>query len=101
MLEQQLINAFMKLAAKAGAGSIIRDLLRSVDENGNPKSWTPAEMEHAINFLNEKVENFGHQDAIVVIKTLIRKFNIDAASLGVDQDEFLESDELSGVQGLQ
>jgi hypothetical protein len=100
MLEQQLINAFMKFSAKAGAGALIRDLIREVEENGNPKSWTPAEMNHAIRFLNQHIETFGKREAAIVIRTLMRKFGVTSEDLN-SSDNFFQEDELTGVQGLQ
>jgi hypothetical protein len=97
MLEQRLINAFMKLTAKAGAGEIVRDLIHHVDENGNPKVWSATEMEHAIHFINMSVENFGKSEAITVMRTLMRKFEIGPEDLQANE---LHSD-TPGVQGLQ
>ena len=101
MLEQQLINAFMKLTAKAGAGEIVRQLIVQVDENGNPKSWSPAEMQQAIDFLNSKVNSFNRNDAIQVIHSLMRKYDLTSENIGTTAVGSPETDELSGVQGLQ
>ena len=96
MSEEQLINAFMKLTAKVGAGNLIRNLVREVDENGNPKKWSPSEITHAINFINTKVETFGREDALEVIHTLMRKFDVNPADLR--QAETVND---PGVKGLQ
>jgi|GEM_PF-3463861 len=101
MLEQQLINAFTKFAAKAGAGALIRDLIRQVDENGNPKAWTAAEMHHAIEFLNQQTQAFARKQATQVARTLMKKFELKSEDLYTADDSYLESDELTGVQGLQ
>lgn len=102
MLEQQLINAFMKFTAKAGAGKFIKDLVREIDENGNPKSWTIREMENAIHFLHQRTEGFGKGEAILVVKTLLKKFDIDLSSLPQENDPSDErTGEFSGIQGLQ
>jgi len=98
MLEQQLINAFMKLAAKAGAGEIIREMIQQVEQNGNPKVWTALEMERALKFINQQVENFGKAEALVVVETLIRKFEITDADLHHHNSLSSAS---SGIQGLQ
>jgi hypothetical protein len=98
MLEQQLINAFMKLTAKAGAGHIVRELIQRTDENGNPKIWSASEMEHAIHFINMTVENFGKAEALEIIQSLIKKFDI--AQKDLTGDEVIQPDTPS-VQGLQ
>jgi hypothetical protein len=98
MLEQQLINAFMKLAAKVGAGELIREMIQQVDENGNPKAWTALEMERATQFINRHIEHFGKADALVVIETLMRKFDITERDLHHDSVSLPDS---SGIQGLQ
>ncbi len=97
MLEQQLINAFMKLTAKVGAGAFVRDLIHQVDENGNPKVWSASEMEKAIHFINHHVENFGKGEAIEVVRTLVSKFEIGLRDL--EPHESLP--DTPGVQGLQ
>jgi hypothetical protein len=98
MLEQQLINAFMKLSAKAGAGDIVRELIQQVDENGNPKLWSAREMEHAIHFINMTVENFGKAEAIKVVQSLMKKFDILPEDL--NRSAVLQPD-TPGAQGLQ
>ena len=87
----------MKLAAKAGAGNIIREMIQQVEQNGNPKIWTALEMERALRFVNNQVENFGKAEALDVIETLIRKFEITDADL--HHDNTLSG--TSGIQGLQ
>jgi hypothetical protein len=98
MLEQQLINAFMKLTAKAGCGDLVRDLIQQVDENGNPKMWSASEMEKAIHFINMHVENFGKAEATHIVHTLMKKFDITSNDLQ-NHDHFLP--EATGIQGLQ
>jgi hypothetical protein len=98
MLEQQLINAFMKLTAKVGAGDLVREMIQQVDENGNPKAWSVLEMERAVHFINMHVENFGKAEATGIIQTLMRKFDIRPEEL--PKDEQLQP-ETTGVQGLQ
>jgi hypothetical protein len=100
-LEQQLINAFMKFTAKAGAGELVREFIRAVDQNGNPKLWNSVEMEKAIEFLNAKVDNFGKEDALLVINTLMRKFEIRSEDVNARAAAFSDKDGLTGVQGLQ
>src|SRR5687768_12700768 len=98
MLEQQLINAFMKLTAKVGAGELVRELVQQVDENGNPKVWTSQEMESAIHFIETHVQNFGKNEATGVVLTLMKKFDISLHDLQPYNESHLES---SGIQGLQ
>jgi hypothetical protein len=97
-MEQQLINAFMKLMSKAGAGSLIKDLIQQVDENGNPKTWTDSEINKALDYVSWQTENFGAPEAEVIIETLIRKYNLQP-------DRFLPKEEIQTgsprVQGLQ
>jgi hypothetical protein len=98
MLEQQLINAFMKLTAKVGAGDLIRQMIQQVDENGNPRVWSAVEIERAVHFINMHVENFGKAEAIGIVQTLMRKFDIRAEELQGDEHSQAET---PGVQGLQ
>ena len=97
VMEQQLINAFMKLVAKAGGGSLMKDMIQMVDESGNPKIWTPSEMEAAVRYITMQIENFGASEATIVIETLIRKYNLHPESILLKKP-FTES---SGVAGLQ
>lgn len=99
MLEQQLINAFMKLTAKVGAGDLVRELVQAVDNDGNPKNWNPSEMAQAIDFINVQVERFGQTDAVNIIQTLMKKYNISNQELTASTATFPE--ETTGVQGLQ
>ena len=96
-MEQQLINAWMKFAAKAGAGQLVRDLIVRIDQNGNPKAWTPHEIEHAVDYLQNLTDAFGKAEALTVIQTLMRKFDIQSADLPNEHS----LPETSGVQGLQ
>lgn len=98
MKEQQLINAFMKLLAKAGGGEIVREMILRIEENGNPKIWSQQEIEGATHFINHQTENFGKHEAMNVIKILIEKFDISEN----DIDDLLHtSSDSPGVQGLQ
>jgi hypothetical protein len=95
-MEQQLINALVKLLAKAGNGELIKDLVKEVDENGNPKAWTPSEIASAIDFINRKTEQFGLDDARRVIHTLTRKFNLTPEPSPTGE----AVPEVPGIQGL-
>jgi hypothetical protein len=97
-MEQQLINAFMKLMSKAGGGSLIKDLIRQVDENGNPKVWTASEIEAATQYVSWQTENFGAPEAEVIIEILIRKYNLQPERFIAKKETVTEA---PGVQGLQ
>jgi EAL domain-containing protein (putative c-di-GMP-specific phosphodiesterase class I) len=103
MLEQKLINAFMKFTSRAGAGEFIKDLVQQTEQNGNPKSWTLEELNSATNFLNLRAEQFSQEDAVKVITTLMRKHNISASQLGtITEEKSADSNQpLSGTTGLQ
>ena len=100
-MEQQLINALMKLFSKAGGGSVIKDLIQQVDQNGNPKIWTPAEVKAAIEFITWQTENFGSAEANAMIETLQKKYNLQSSAL-LEEDENNHADlpEAPGVHGL-
>lgn len=97
-MEQQLINAFMKLLARAGGGSLIKDLIQEVDENGNPKIWNASEIEKAIRYVTWQIENFGPSEATAVIETLLKKYNLSPEHFLTDRHPISES---TNVQGLQ
>lgn len=102
-MEQQLINALMKLVSKAGGGSLIKDMIQQVDTNGNPKSWTQAEISHAIEFINWQTENFGTAEAIIIIQSLLRKYNLrmeDFQTEIASQTEVAKKDELPNAPGI-
>jgi hypothetical protein len=100
-MEQQLINALMKLISKAGGGSMIKDLIQQVDQNGNPKVWTPGEISSAVQFINWQIENFGSAEANAIVETLQKKYNVQAPTTDTDftSDESLPS--VPGVHGLR
>ena len=95
MAAQELINAFMKLTSKAGAGDLVRELIQAIDENGNPKDWTNEEMTQAVDFINMQVERFGKNEAIQIIHILMKKYNVSADDLPITTD-----DATPGIQGL-
>lgn len=104
-MEQQLINALIKLLAKAGGGSFIKELIQQIDQNGNPKIWTAAEVESAIQFINWHTENFGSSEARAIIETLQKKYNLTVDTLSRDRAHpSSPSDtlpEVPGVHGLR
>lgn len=103
-MEQQLINALVKLFAKAGGGSLIKDLIQQVDQNRNPKIWTPAEIASAIDFIHGQTENFGSAEARTMIESLQKKFNLPSENLTRDRATPSSPDalpEIPGVHGLR
>lgn len=88
----------MKLLSKAGGGSLIKELIQQVDEDGNPKTWTASELQKASEFINWQIENFGSAEAVSIIETLIKKYNLDV-------DKFLSHNQSNisapGIQGLR
>jgi hypothetical protein len=101
-MEQQLINALIKLLSKAGGGSFVKDLIQQVDQNGNPKIWTPAEIKSATDFINHQTENFGTAEARIMIETLRKKYNLDTTmSANGDRPAPQELPEVPGVHGLR
>lgn len=102
VMEQQLINALMKLLSKAGGGSFIKDLIQQTDQNGNPKSWTPSEIEAATQFINVQIENFGTAEAAIIIETLKKKYSLERARPGSpDTSAHEDLPEAPGVHGLR
>lgn len=90
----------MKLTAKAGAGHLVRELINAVDENGNPKAWNVHEMEEAVAFINMQVEQFDKDDAALVIRSLMRKFQLSLDDIPFASGP-LDYDEDAHVRGLQ
>lgn len=100
-MEQQLINALMKLFSKAGGGSLIKDLIQQTDQNGNPKVWTSTEISAALDFVNWQTENFGTPEATVMIDTLRKKYNLGSASTESSDEGDVQLPTLPGVHGLK
>jgi hypothetical protein len=97
-MEQQLINAFMKLIAKAGGGSLIKDLIQQVDENGNPKIWTPSEIEKAVTYVYWQTENFGTAEATIMVETLLKKYNLRPDNFLPEPAAISEEPKVQGLQ---
>lgn len=100
-MEQQLINALMKLVSKAGGGSLIKDLIQQVDQDGNPKVWTPSEIISAIKFITWQTENFGSAEAAGIIETLRKKYNLTSMSGDSDDSRGTDLPVAPGVHGLK
>jgi hypothetical protein len=99
IMEQQLINSLMKLLAKAGGGSLVKDLVQQVDQSGNPKVWTPSEVAAAVSFVNEQIENFGTADARAIVDSLQKKYHLSLSDRSTPGREDLP--EVPGVHGLR
>lgn len=80
-MEQQLINQLIALLCKAGSNSLIKDLLRETDQDGDARHWTVEEIENANNYLTWINKNFGAGDAMVIISNLVKEYNIDLTQL--------------------
>lgn len=99
-MDQQLINALIKLFSKAGGGGLIRDMIRQVEENGNPKVWTEKEMEAAVRYLEQQTETFGASDAIIMVQSLLKKYNLRIEDFQTIAEEPSENDALPQVPGV-
>jgi hypothetical protein len=96
-MEQQLINALMKLLAKAGGGFLVKELIQKVDTNGNPKQWTYSELTEAVTHVTKQIEHFGPDEVAKIIETLQRKYP-DASTTTTTDRETLHT--TPGVKGL-
>jgi hypothetical protein len=97
-MEQQLINVLIKLIAKAGGASLIKDLILQVDENGNPKVWTTSEIVKATEFVEWQIQNFGTAEATAMIESLLKKYNIDPNDLRLSNESLEASPDVRGLQ---
>ena len=80
-MEQLLINQLIRFLCKGGSSSLIRDLIRETDEDGNARVWTDEEMESANNYLNWINQNFSASDALAIINNLVRQYNIKVSQI--------------------
>jgi hypothetical protein len=80
-MEQLLINQLITLLCKGGSSSLIKDLIRETDLDGDARHWTVEEIENANNYLNWINKSFGSSDAMVIINNLAREYNIDLAKM--------------------
>ena len=80
-MEQLLINQLITLLCKGGSSSLIKDLIRETDQDGDARHWTVEEIENANNYLNWIIKSFGSSDAMVIINNLAREYNIDLAKM--------------------
>lgn len=80
-MEQLLINQLITLLCKSGNSSLIKDLLRETDQDGDNRNWTVEEIENASNYLNWVNKNFSAADAMVIINNLVRDYHIEISKL--------------------
>lgn len=78
MMEQQLINELIRMIDKMGGRAVMKDLIDQVDTDGNPRHWTPAELEKAIDYVKWQNSYFGTADAMAIIQVLIEKYHLPA-----------------------
>lgn len=97
MMEQQLVNALIRLLSKIGGDALERDLSRARKDNTPAQTWTPSELEKALEHVNWQVENFGPVEASAVIQSLIQRYGLRPESI-VDDDH---APEPTGIKGLQ
>ena len=80
-MEQQLINQLIALLCKGGSSSLIKDLIRETDQDGDDRNWTVEEIENATNYLNWINKSFSISDAMVIINNLARDYSIDLSKM--------------------
>lgn len=80
-MEQQLINQLITLLCKGGSSSLIKDLIRETDQDGDARYWTVEEIENANNYLTWINKSFGTSDAMVIINNLAREYRIDLSKM--------------------
>lgn len=82
-MEQHLINQLVALLCKSGGSTLIKDLLRETDQDGDTRNWTVEEIENANNYLTWINKNFNAADALVIINNLVREYRINLNTLNV------------------
>lgn len=96
-MEQQLINALVRLLSKIGGDALDRDLSRARKDHTSAQVWTPSELESALEYINLQAEHFGPTEAAAIIQSLIRRYNLRPESFIYDD----HVPEPTGVKGLQ
>ena len=79
-MEQQLINQLITLLCKGGSSSLIKDLIRETDLDGDSRHWTVEEIENANNYLTWINKNFSAADAMAIVNNLRREYNLDSSN---------------------
>jgi len=85
-MEQLFINQLITLICKSGGGSLIKDLLRETDQDGDSRHWTVEEIENATNYLTWVNKNFGATDATIIVNNLLRDYNIDLSKVEINRN---------------
>lgn len=74
--EHELINQLLLLIQNLGGDIFIKSLIHESDEDGDPSTWTDAEVEKAIAFLKNVNNNYSTSDATTVISNIILKYHL-------------------------
>jgi hypothetical protein len=74
--EHELINQLLLLIQNLGGDIFIKGLHDESDEDGNPATWTDAEIEKAIAFVKSVNDNYSTSDATTVISNIILKYHL-------------------------
>ena len=80
-MEQELINQLVSLLCKGGSSTLIKDLLRETDQDGDSRHWTVEEIENAVNYLTWINKNFTAADATVIVNNLVREYKLNVSEL--------------------
>lgn len=80
-MEQELINQLVSLLCKGGSSSLIKDLLRETDQDGDSRNWTVEEIENAVNYLTWINKNFTAADASIIVNNLVREYKLNVSEI--------------------
>lgn len=75
-VEQQLINELIRMIDKMGGKLVMKDLIEQVNTDGDPKSWTPGELESALDYVRWQNSYMSRTDALAIIEILKEKYRI-------------------------
>ena len=82
-MEQALINELIRLLCKGGCETFVGNFQKEIGEDGQPLAWTPAETGEAIHYIKYINEYFGRDEAVIIITSLIARFNINVHELPI------------------
>ena len=82
-MEQILIHELIRLLCKSGCEALIGNFQREINEDGNPAAWIPSETNEAIHHIKYLNEYFGKDEAVVIITSLIARYNINVQELPI------------------
>lgn len=82
-MEQVLINELINLMCKSGCESFVGNFQRDATVLAPRPSWTPPDVEEAVQYVRYMSEYFGKQEAIAVITSLVAKFHISLGDLTI------------------